>query len=116
MPQLNEITKERLTKDLIVQRTDQRHSHETVKMKEKIVTHASHAKLQYYRHNYCLVTMTGVLGCRWHRYQQSTRDNRKVSWLSDLSSCAAVHGDAGNHVPRHLLSFAFFSIFAAFAL
>ena len=54
-------------------------------MKEKIVTHASHAKLQYYRHNYCLVTMTGVLGCRWHRYQQSTRDNRKVTLLSTES-------------------------------
>lgn len=51
-------------------------------MKEKIVTHASHAKLQYYRHNYCLVTMTGVLGCRWHRYQQSTRDNRKRDFLN----------------------------------
>lgn len=39
----------------------------------------SHAKFQYYRHNYCLICMTGLLGCRWHRYQQSTRDNRKVN-------------------------------------
>ncbi|KAK7090369.1 glycerophosphodiester phosphodiesterase domain-containing protein 5-like isoform X2 [Littorina saxatilis] len=44
----------------------------------------SHAKFQYYRHNYCLVFMTGMLGCRWHRYQQSTRDNRKrdIFWFS----------------------------------
>ncbi|XP_076453994.1 glycerophosphodiester phosphodiesterase domain-containing protein 5-like [Babylonia areolata] len=41
----------------------------------------SHAKFQYYRHNYCLVCMTGLLGCRWHRYQQSTRDNRKRDML-----------------------------------
>ncbi|ESP01708.1 hypothetical protein LOTGIDRAFT_225182 [Lottia gigantea] len=39
------------------------------------------AKLQYYRHNYCLVCMTGVLGCRWHRYKQSTRDSRKRDLL-----------------------------------
>lgn len=46
----------------------------------------SHSKFQYYRHNYCLVCMTGLLGCRWHRYQQSTRDNRKrdLFWLAVL--------------------------------
>ena len=38
----------------------------------------THAKLQYYKQNYCLVCMTGLLGCRWHRYKQSTRDSRKV--------------------------------------
>ncbi|KAK3095074.1 hypothetical protein FSP39_009932 [Pinctada imbricata] len=43
--------------------------------KMKMVTHA---KLQYYKHNYCLVCMTGLLGCRWHRYKQSTHDSRKV--------------------------------------
>ncbi|XP_046564873.1 glycerophosphodiester phosphodiesterase domain-containing protein 5-like [Haliotis rubra] len=50
-------------------------------MKGKLV---SHAKLQYYRHNYCLVCMTGMLGCRWHRYKQSTRDSRKrdLFWFS----------------------------------
>nr|XP_022342238.1 glycerophosphodiester phosphodiesterase domain-containing protein 5-like isoform X2 [Crassostrea virginica] len=37
----------------------------------------SHMRLQYYRHKYCLVCMTGSLGCRWHRYKQSTRDSRK---------------------------------------
>ncbi|CAG2232340.1 unnamed protein product [Mytilus edulis] len=37
----------------------------------------NHAKLQYYKQNYCLVCMTGLLGCRWHRYKQSTRDSRK---------------------------------------
>ncbi|XP_033759836.1 glycerophosphodiester phosphodiesterase domain-containing protein 5-like [Pecten maximus] len=37
----------------------------------------THAKLQYYRHNYGLVCITGLLGCRWHRYKQSLRDNRK---------------------------------------
>ena len=37
----------------------------------------THAKLQYYKQNYCLVCMTGLLGCRWHRYKQSTRDSRK---------------------------------------
>ncbi|XP_060085144.1 glycerophosphodiester phosphodiesterase domain-containing protein 5-like [Ylistrum balloti] len=37
----------------------------------------THAKLQYYRHNYGLVCITGSLGCRWHRYKQSLRDNRK---------------------------------------
>ncbi|KAL8559240.1 hypothetical protein ACOMHN_040364 [Nucella lapillus] len=52
------------------------------KMKGKMTV--SHAKFQYYRHNYCLVCMTGLLGCRWHRYQQSTRDNRKrdMFWFS----------------------------------
>ncbi|XP_048747239.1 glycerophosphodiester phosphodiesterase domain-containing protein 5-like isoform X2 [Ostrea edulis] len=37
----------------------------------------SHVRLQYYQHRYCLVCMTGSLGCRWHRYKQSTRDSRK---------------------------------------
>ncbi|XP_061192899.1 glycerophosphodiester phosphodiesterase domain-containing protein 5-like [Saccostrea echinata] len=37
----------------------------------------SHVKLQDYQHRYCLVCLTGSLGCRWHRYKQSTRDSRK---------------------------------------
>lgn len=37
----------------------------------------SHMRLQYYQHKYCLVCLTGSLGCRWHRYKQSTRDSRK---------------------------------------
>ncbi|XP_021376738.1 glycerophosphodiester phosphodiesterase domain-containing protein 5-like isoform X2 [Mizuhopecten yessoensis] len=40
----------------------------------------THAKLQYYRHNYGLVCITGSLGCRWHRYKQSLRDNRKMDF------------------------------------
>ncbi|KAL5005356.1 hypothetical protein ScPMuIL_018812 [Solemya velum] len=42
----------------------------------------TNAKFQYYRHNYGLVCMTGLLGCRWHRYKQSTRENRKRDFLS----------------------------------
>ncbi|KAJ8310682.1 hypothetical protein KUTeg_012547 [Tegillarca granosa] len=42
----------------------------------------THAKLQYYRHNYGLVCMTGLLGCRWHRYKQSTQDSRKRDLLA----------------------------------
>ncbi|KAL4220460.1 hypothetical protein ACF0H5_020860 [Mactra antiquata] len=34
-------------------------------------------QLQNYRHDYCKVLMTGLLGCRWHRYQQSTKGSRK---------------------------------------
>ncbi|OWF39221.1 Glycerophosphodiester phosphodiesterase domain-containing protein 5 [Mizuhopecten yessoensis] len=49
----------------------------------------THAKLQYYRHNYGLVCITGSLGCRWHRYKQSLRDNRKVSY-SQLKVGSAV--------------------------
>ena len=50
----------------------------------------SQAKFQYYRHNYCLVCMTGLLGCRWHRYQQSTRDNRKVGREMDSAFLLAA--------------------------
>ncbi|KAK3588449.1 hypothetical protein CHS0354_025105 [Potamilus streckersoni] len=41
----------------------------------------THVKLQYYRHKYGLVFMTGLLGCRWHRYKQSTRANRKRDYF-----------------------------------
>lgn len=40
-------------------------------------------QLQYYRHDYAKVCMTGLLGCRWHRYKQSTKGSRKrdVAWF-----------------------------------
>lgn len=38
----------------------------------------SRQPLQYYRHNYAKVFMTGLLGCRWHRYKQSTKGSNKV--------------------------------------
>lgn len=43
----------------------------------------SHLQLQLYKHNYGLVCMTGLLGCRWHRYKQSTHPNRKrdITWF-----------------------------------
>lgn len=56
-------------------------------IKEQIHPIASNTKLQLYRHNYGLVCMTGLLGCRWHRYQQSTRSNRKRDVLSFWSMC-----------------------------
>uniref|UniRef100_A0A0L8FJJ5 Uncharacterized protein n=1 Tax=Octopus bimaculoides TaxID=37653 RepID=A0A0L8FJJ5_OCTBM len=37
----------------------------------------THTRLQYYKHNYCLLCITGSLGCRWHRYRQSARNSRK---------------------------------------
>ncbi|GAB1602936.1 glycerophosphodiester phosphodiesterase domain-containing protein 5-like [Argonauta hians] len=37
----------------------------------------THTRLQYYKHNYCLLCITGLLGCRWHRYRQSARNSRK---------------------------------------
>lgn len=61
----------------------------------------THAKLQYYRHNYGLVCITGALGCRWHRYKQSTRDNRK----RDLCVFATV-----------LLTFLYLTFFLYFIL
>lgn len=41
----------------------------------------THTRLQYYKHNYCLLCITGSLGCRWYRYRQSTRDSRKKDLL-----------------------------------
>lgn len=41
----------------------------------------THTRLQYYKHNYCLLCITGFLGCRWYRYRQSTRDSRKKDLL-----------------------------------
>lgn len=38
---------------------------------------------QYYRHDYAKVCMTGLLGCRWHRYKQSTKASRKVSKITN---------------------------------
>ncbi|CAG5133859.1 unnamed protein product [Candidula unifasciata] len=47
-------------------------------MKEKLPSvRTSYDKPQHYQRKYCLVCLTGLIGCRWHRYQQSMRDNRK---------------------------------------
>ncbi|KAL3847985.1 hypothetical protein ACJMK2_018872 [Sinanodonta woodiana] len=50
----------------------------SIRYNSRMVTHV---KLQYYRHKYGLVFMTGLLGCRWHRYKQSTRANRKRDYF-----------------------------------
>jgi hypothetical protein len=39
----------------------------------------NHKRLQYYEHHYGMVCLTGLLGCRWHRYQQSQEASTKVS-------------------------------------
>ena len=37
----------------------------------------SHKRLQQYKRYYGKTLMTGLYGCRWHRYQQS-RDNTSI--------------------------------------
>ena len=48
----------------------------------RMVTH--HKRLQHYKRHYGMVCLTGMFGCRWHRYQQSTDDTPKVGlyWLT----------------------------------
>lgn len=42
-----------------------------------------HQPLQSYRRNYVISCVTGCIGCRWHRYQQSKDDTKKkdVIWF-----------------------------------
>ncbi|ELU17435.1 hypothetical protein CAPTEDRAFT_141663 [Capitella teleta] len=48
--------------------------------------HGSHKRLQTYQHHYCSVCMTGLFGCRWHRYQQSKVASNKwdIIWFITL--------------------------------
>ena len=74
----------------------------------------SSLQLQLYQHNYGLVCMTGLLGCRWHRYKQSTQPNRKVLYFlmpnfNRNSICSALDkllGQLGIHA-TWLSSFAY---------
>jgi hypothetical protein len=48
----------------------------------------THTRLQQYKHHYGMVFLTGLFGCRWHRYQQSTDRTEKVS--HNVYQCVSV--------------------------
>lgn len=74
----NSITQSVTEKEKKTQENEKEKLNNKEKENEKEAMTVSHARFQYYQQNYCLVLMSGLFGCRWHRYQQSTRNNRKV--------------------------------------
>ncbi|XP_052783647.1 glycerophosphodiester phosphodiesterase domain-containing protein 5-like [Mya arenaria] len=60
--------------------------HDRISFNEHVMARLSTERLQNYSHNYGKVCMTGLLGCRWHRYKQSTKGSTKwdVGWFMFL--------------------------------
>ncbi|CAI9722821.1 histone H2B, gonadal-like [Octopus vulgaris] len=58
-----------------------------------LVAMVTHMRFQYYKHNYCLLCITGSLGCQWHRYRQSACNSRKDD-TTDNSSESNLLEDA----------------------